>query len=351
VACGAALNAPLALFRCDASADIGAGHLTRCLALAETLVESGWSVAFAARPITAAMVPGMAAATFNFIELDAEPKDEPAVLSSSFPDGVDMLVVDHYGRDFTFERQCRDFARRILVLDDGTGRQHDCDLVVDAAACDCSLYRGRAPAHARFLLGPSYALVRRSFVTHRPTALACRNLAPVKSILISFGATDPWNATPVALAAVAAFADHVAITIAMSSRAAHLEHLRPRLPSNARLVLDADMARLMSEADLAVGAAGATAFERAVLGLPSVIVAAAENQRGLANLLTEAGAAIDCGSLDVEAVDHISAAAFALLNDAQARLRMSRAASDLIDGQGGARICDAVRQMDRALSA
>jgi UDP-2,4-diacetamido-2,4,6-trideoxy-beta-L-altropyranose hydrolase len=344
------MKRPLALFRCDASAAIGAGHVTRCLALAEALAESGWRAAFAIGRDTTAIVPAIAAETFAMMELRHEAKDEPAALRSRFPDGVDLLVVDHYERDAAFERDCRGWARRILVMDDGTDRDHDCDLLLDSAASDPSLYAGLVAPRARLLLGPAYALIRRSFVAQRPIALQRRNGGPVKDILVSFGATDPWNAMPAALAALACFANDVAITVAMSSRAPHLDDVRARLPPGARLVLDADMAQLMTEADLAVGAAGASAFERAVLGLPSIIVTAAENQRGLADLLIDAGAATDCGYLNPGMKDRISNAARVLVGNGQVRVRMSHAASNLIDGKGGARIHKDLLEMDRMVS-
>ena len=208
-------------------------------------------------------------------------------------------------------------------------------------------YAGLVAPQARLLLGPAYALVRRSFVARRPIALQRRNAHPVKNILLSFGATDPWNATPTALAALACFANDVAITVAMSSRAQHIEDVRARLPSTARLVLDADMAELMTEADLAVGAAGVSAFERAVLGLPSIIVIAAENQRGLADLLIDAGAATDCGCLNAGIKDRLSNAVRVLAGNGKVRVCMSRAASNLIDGQGGTRIHKDFLEMDR----
>ncbi len=341
------MKGPLALFRCDASAAVGAGHVTRCLALAEALTESGWRIAFAVGRGTAETVPAITADPVALTLLDNAVNDEPAALRNSFPDGVDLLIVDHYERDIAFERECRRFARRILVLDDGTGRQHDCDLLVDSAASDPSLYAGRVAPQARLLLGPAYGLIRRSFVARRPITLQRRNADPVKNILISFGATDPWNATPAALAALACFANDVAITVAMSSRAPHIEDVRARLPSATRLVLDADMAQLITEADLAVGAAGASAFERAVLGLPSIIVIAAENQRGLADLLIDAGAATDCGYLNPGMKNRLNNAARVLVGNGQARFRMSQAASNLIDGQGGARIHKDFLEMDR----
>jgi UDP-2,4-diacetamido-2,4,6-trideoxy-beta-L-altropyranose hydrolase len=333
--------APLALFRCDASPAIGAGHVTRCLALAEALVEADWSVSFAVEHETVATVPTIATGC-DLQELDGEPKDEPASLRRQFPDGVDLLVVDHYGRDVSFERACRGWARRILVMDDGTGRQHDCDLLVDAAASEQAIYAGCVPATTRMLLGPPHALIRQAFVTRRESALQRRDGRAVNEILLSFGAADPQNANAVALEALDCFVDDISVIVAMSSLSPQVKEVRRRLRGRAQLALDADMAQLMTEADLAVGAAGVSAFERAALGLPSILVTLADNQRGVAEILTGVGAAVDGGKLGRDFAPRLRRLARELVDDPAARIRIAEAANQFVDGRGAQRLLLAV---------
>jgi UDP-2,4-diacetamido-2,4,6-trideoxy-beta-L-altropyranose hydrolase len=332
---------PSALFRCDASSTIGGGHLSRCLALAEALSAAGWRVGFATDAETAAMVPN-GVADFSLLKVSGDVADEAAAMRLHHPEGVDLLVVDHYQRDLRFESACREFAQRILVMDDATGRKHDCDLLVDAAAGDRSAYSGKVPARAALLLGPAYALVRRSFVARRSEALRRRDRGPMTDILVSFGATDPSNVTPVALDALASYAEKVTITVALSSHAPHLDEVRGKLSGRMRLALDADMTLLMSEADLAIGAAGVTSYERAVLGLPSIIVTLAENQREIFRLVIESGAAIDGGKFDGDFAARLRAVLDTFLHAPDMRIRMTKQASALVDDAGSQRIVSVV---------
>lgn len=328
-----------AVFRCDASPEIGAGHVSRCIAFGEALAATGWHVAFASRHGTAAMVPAVVAAPFSLCELDGTAEDEVIQLRARYPDGIDLFVADHYQRDVHFEEACRPFTRQILVLEDATGRPHDCDFLLDAATTNCSAYQGRVPAQARLLLGPTYALVRRSFIARRAEALRRRDGRPVENILISFGATDPMNVTAIALDALAPYADEISITIALSSRAPHVETVRARLPRNARLVLDAaNMAELITDADIGLGGAGTSGYERAVLGLPSLLLRLADNQRGIAALMVQAGAALDAGTLDAGLGSRLRGLVGGLMADPAARTRHARAAAALVDGRGAARI-------------
>jgi UDP-2,4-diacetamido-2,4,6-trideoxy-beta-L-altropyranose hydrolase len=336
------MTAPVALFRCDASPTIGAGHVTRCLALAEILSETGWRIAFTVRPETVQTVPALAASGFK-VRVLGDSNHELEALCAETSGNADLLVVDHYQWDVAVEQACRSFARKILVLDDATGRDHDCDVLIDAAAAGPEAYAGHVPAHARVLAGPAYALMRRSFVLHRPAALARRDGRPVKEILVSCGATDPTNVTSLVLDALDDVAHDVTVTVVLSSRAPKVDDVRRRLRGKARLLLDADnMADLMSYADLAIGAPGASAYERAVLGLPSILVTLADNQRGIARLMEEAGAAADGGVIDDGFAPRLGRIVERLLADGWARTRMAQAASALIDGRGAMMILKAV---------
>ncbi len=333
----------LALFRCDGSPAIGAGHLTRCLAIAEALVQAGWRVAFIVNEEATSLAPSLATGAFA-LRIVNRGDDEVETLRLEARDIAELLVVDHYERDAGFESVCRSFVRKILVLEDGTGRDHDCDILVDAAAVDPDIYIGHLPPWARMLTGPTYALVRRAFVEKRPEALDRRDGRPVKKILVSFGATDPSNTTSIALAALEPFADDISIVVALSSRSQHLDDVRHRLCGRMQLAVDANMPELMTYADVAIGAAGASSYERAVLGLPSIIVMLAENQGGIRQVLLKSGAALDAGGIDEGLVKRLRLHLDGLIADRNQRTCLSRSASSLIDGEGGKRVVMALTE-------
>jgi spore coat polysaccharide biosynthesis predicted glycosyltransferase SpsG len=115
----------------------------------------------------------------------------------------------------------------------------------------------------------------------------------------------------------------------------------PLPPGAARLLVDvADMAGLLVEADLAIGAAGGSAWERCCLGLPSLLLVLADNQRPGTQALVATGAALSLGAPgDLPAT---LAPALANLADPDRLLAMSAAAAAVTDGQGAARVADAL---------
>lgn len=322
------------IFICAGTPATGAGHLTRCLALAGAYRDAGWRVEFILN----------SAAFTNLLSIEypwhvADSGQTLDVLAALAPDGCNVLVLDNYAQDERFESACRSFARRIIVLDDQSGRRHECDLLIDAAAPDPSCYGSLANGSTRILTGPKYALIRTDILERRLTAIASRRDRKVANVLVSFGATDPAGLTLETIDAIAdSLREEVTITAALSSRAPAIDAVRSRTSKRIRLRVDADMGEVIAAADLAIGAGGVGAFERAVLGLPTVIVTAAENQRGVVRLLIEAGAALDGGTPGLGFAERIRRELARLLGDDDGRNRIAAAAASVIDGRAAERI-------------
>jgi ribosomal protein S18 acetylase RimI-like enzyme len=96
-----------------------------------------------------------------------------------------------------------------------------------------------------------------------------------------------------------------------------------------------EMAPLLAQADLAIGAAGTSSWERCCLGLPTIALVLADNQRLVAQNLERAGAIVVADSPQA-----IPALLQAVANDQPARLAMIAAAAAIVDGRGTDRICD-----------
>src|SRR5207249_1486738 len=87
-----------------------------------------------------------------------------------------------------------------------------------------------------------------------------------------------------------------------------------------RLLRDvADMAGLMANTDLCIGAPGTTTWERGCLALPSLLIGIAENQRRNAKVVSESGAGIVCGFLITESRDQVARQLAAALRNIMAQ--------------------------------
>jgi UDP-2,4-diacetamido-2,4,6-trideoxy-beta-L-altropyranose hydrolase len=335
------------VFRADASVSLGAGHVMRCLSLAGALSRTGWQVVFACRAGTGATVPLLERSAHEVLDLDGDAAAEARMMAARWPGGCDLLVVDHYQRDAGFETACRPWARRILVIDDLADRLHECDMLLDQTPGRVpDEYRRFVPCECRLLMGHDYALVRPEFFALRRRALLRAENRRVRRVLVALGATDADNVAARVLDGIAASGCAVEVDVVLGAAAPHLAEVR-RLAMQGcvpvRVHVDvADMADLMARADVAIGAAGMSSWERCCLGLPALLVIMADNQRDNAQALVNAGAARLLGrGADLQA-ETVAASFRKLVDEPAACSRMSEAAARLCDGRGAMRVALAV---------
>lgn len=331
------------VFRCDAGPGIGGGHLGRCLTLAHTLAEEGMSVCFAVSGGTPAEAYAAATSDFTVITLQGNAEHEADEIADTVGAAA-LMVVDHYGREVAFERGCQKFAKRILVIDDLPTRPHDCDILISPLGGSSESEWREVAGRARMMVGPDYALIRGDVVAMRPRAMS-RSRDDVRRILISFGLSDSHNATWTVLQCVRRALPSCGIVATTSAYARHRSQLlgaAEALPGVTVTVDPPDYPTLLVESDLAVGAGGVSAQERACVGLPSVVIETAGNQGPGTRLLAQRGALVTLGSLSAFDGIELQNALIGLSDDNVRRTAMSRAASQTIDGRGAARIASQV---------
>ncbi|TLM66170.1 MAG: UDP-2,4-diacetamido-2,4,6-trideoxy-beta-L-altropyranose hydrolase [Deltaproteobacteria bacterium] len=273
------------LIRADASLEIGSGHVMRCLTLAGLLREEGAGVVFACRDLPGGMGDYLRAGGYDVALLpgrESDAAETAAALRTFFPDGADWAVVDHYGLDAAWERQLRPHARRLMAIDDLADRRHDCDLLLDQNyyADGATRYAGLLPPACVTYLGPQYVLLREEFASARQR-LRLRD-GRIRRILLFFGGGDPGNLTGRMLAYLQGFVPpEVALDVVVGGANPHkpeIAALCERIPGARFHCQVSNMAELMNNADLAIGAGGATTWERCVLGLPALTFVLADNQ-------------------------------------------------------------------------
>ncbi len=330
---------PRILFIANAGPDVGGGHVMRSLTLARALIDRGAACAFLAPPEVAAVLDafGPDVPREEATSVDAEHLADAAT-------GVqfDAVVFDHYGLARA-EHEAVAHGRPTLVIDDLANRPLAADLVVDSGPARVAADYAFFADQARLLLGPDYAPVRPEFAALREEALSRRG-GPVGRVLVALGLTDVGRITARVVDHLRQRNGQVALDIVLGGAAGSLPGLRRVAAHDPRITLHVDtpdMAALTAAADVAIGAAGSTTWERCVLGLPSALLILADNQRpaALALATRDAALVVDAQDADFEAV--LDRAIVRLLSDGATRARLSAASAEVCDGLGAGRVADA----------
>ena len=333
---------PRILFLADAGAKVGGGHVMRCLTLAEALARAGAQCAFVAVPAARAVLDAFADGAVEVMPLAEEASASELAAAGAGRArawSADAIVADHYGFGPRDDATLAAASARLLTVDD-LRRRHAHGLVLDSnigrTAAD---YPGR-----EVLAGPAYALVRRAFAALRTGTLARRagGGAP-KRVLVSLGLTDAGAITGRVVRALAPALGDARLDVVVGGEAPSRLELQALAGTDNRVAVHVDardMAELIAAADIAVGAGGSSAWERCCLGLPSLTVIVADNQRENTAALAGAGATLaiapPSGDFDARLRD-----AFAKLSsDSGLRASMSAATAALCDGLGADRVAE-----------
>lgn len=359
-------------FRADASVQIGTGHVMRCLALAGKLAKSGRRSVFVCRSLPQSLAERIRAEGHRLCfltSIDPDATGDGAVDHAAWlgvgwkTDAAECrevflhispkwIVVDHYALDARWERLARPETARLMVIDDLADRQHNCDILLDQnLGRSDEDYLGLLPADAICLTGPAYALLRPEFADVRPISISRRQRSRLEHVMISMGGMDAENATGQILyvlerlAARTVLSGKVRLSIVMGQNSPHLETVQAKaaiLPFPADVLVEVqDMASLMVETDLAIGAAGSTSWERCCLGVPALVLVLAENQKPAAIALSKSGASGFIGDLSKASINVsvVESALRRLLVPENLR-KMSIAAATVCDGRGAERCAD-----------
>ena len=331
----------------DCGPRIGGGHVMRCLTLARALTAKGAAVAFAANPMAQEVLTVFGArdmATYAVSDDVGEAARQAVGWARAFE--ADAVLLDHYQLSFEQEAALRD-GRRLAAIDDLADRPRPADLIINPGyGRTPGDYLGLLHDDAVVLAGPEYALVRPEFAAHRDQALVRRREGGhLKHVLISLGLTDVEGITGRVVRALEPHLQGLVLDVVLGDQAPSLPALRERAKTDCGLRLHVDthaMAELMSQADLAVGAGGSSVWERATLGLPTVTVMLADNQRPMAEAMARVGLtlAVDARAADFEA--QLAAAVRRLIDDAALRRWLFEAPCHACDGLGAERVAEAL---------
>jgi UDP-2,4-diacetamido-2,4,6-trideoxy-beta-L-altropyranose hydrolase len=371
------------LIRADASISIGSGHVMRCHTLARQLRRRGANVTFLCRrqpdDLIALLEQEFPVLALPELPLATTKKPDGAPLQgrelygawlgcSQEQDAADCLqalaqagirsaswlVVDHYGLDATWETQllagqAGAAPPRLLVIDDLADRPHQADLLLDQnffAEATEGRYLGLVPEHCRQLLGPHYALLGPAYAQLHPLVPPRTEL---RRVLVFFGGVDPANLTGRALQALMdPELAHLAVDVVLGLQTPHRQEVAELVARRPNTTLHSplpSLAGLIARADLAIGAGGATTWERACLGLPSVVLAIAANQLPFAQALDQAGHVQLLGDAASVSVGQLRGAMVAALESPWPR----SSGHTLTDGWGAARVASALLGSQRPL--
>lgn len=316
----------------------GAGHLSRSGVLARALARDA--------PVTVAVDSGTSGAAGRL-----EHPGIRIVEAGQEGDGPWRgCVLDGYGFAPATIEALASRARPLIVFDDLLAPPPQASLAINPAIGLAGDEIKGIPA----LLGPGFACVDPRFAAPPP-----RPIGAVDHVVVTFGAADPGNITGLTLAAFAQLAANGVVprlSVVLGAVAPHRDAVAAAVArsAQARLLVDPpDMAILLRDADLVVGAGGVSLFERLAAGVPSVTLVIADNQRFSVRGAVAAGATIDGGEAIAGGVDpaDLARTIAGLIGDRPTRAALRESGRRLVDCLGAERVAGRISALARSFKA
>jgi UDP-2,4-diacetamido-2,4,6-trideoxy-beta-L-altropyranose hydrolase len=310
-------------FRCDGNEQVGAGHVARCIPLAETFAQLGWTVSFLGS------YEGLAGWLLTRAKLQVLPAD--AGCCCGVPaERYDAVVVDSY--TIAPESICDLASRLPLATIAEANRCATCGVLIDYHLDRIE------PSTSRLLAGPSYALLDPAL------AGSGRPGEHVAKILVTVGGSLAARELLAPLASVAnsVFPD----ADILLAGGAESETINSNVARAIELPSPSSLLDVLPDIDLAITTAGLSSYEIACAGVPQLAIAVAANQRRVLKGLSESALA---PALDLTSGDSLQQLAGILegLRHADLRRRLAERGRKIFDGQGAERAARALTNLYR----
>ncbi len=338
------------VIRADGNAKIGAGHLMRCLTIAEALAQKlgdKRQICFVcADALSAAMVEN---AGFSVKVFDTDYRD----MESELPkwnklfqqkelqlSDCHVILVDSYHVTDAYLKQLRSFGK-VCLMDDLQEHAYPVDMVINYNAfAEESIYcRLYGDTHTEYVIGSAYVPVRQQFFNRKYTVTET-----VKNVLITTGGGDQDNIAGTILKTI--YGEDMDFHIVTGRYNPHWEGLKEMertLPGIHVYHNVSNMASLMGKCDMAVTAGGTTIYELASIGVPFLCFSYAENQEALTEYIGRNQIAGFLGAyhLHRETVFQKLQELFGqFCNSYELRKACYRKEREMIDGKGAQRLAE-----------
>lgn len=333
-------------FRADAGAKgLGMGHLVRSFSLAGELLLRGHQVQFICKEFDATargflentdLGNGAAKGRFLapiFLKASASLEEEIAACKAA-----DLLVVDSYDISEKYLSALAEHLPLVLVSDYLLEFKLPVSLLLNPQA-EAQKLEYKISKDTKFLAGPEYFLFRRQFrevskKTYRPA---------LKNMLVCFGGSDDCNLTELAVKELAGdFNGKLKVVLGLAYSKEREDCLTGLYPDLDIVRNISNMKECLESADLLICTPSTICCESARVGLPSISILSAENQKAVASLVQSSGSGKYLGPWNVLKAGDILNSVKELDADCDLRRSMGEAGRQLYDGKGVQRVANAI---------
>lgn len=253
----------------EGNSTVGFGHISRCTSLYDAFKEKGIIPTFIINgddSIKEFLVEN--SLIFDWVK-DSEKLCE--IIHSS-----DVVIIDSYLIDTLLAKKISEIVKVPVFIDDYNRIDYLRGLVINSSINATDINYPNKP-EIDYLLGPKYSMLKKEFwvIPTKPLNES------IETIMITFGGNDKRNITPKLIKNLKKNFPLLKKKVVIGKAYQNVEEIIKFSDKNCDLIYypnEIEMRTIMLDSDIAITAGGQTSYELAIMGVPSITVAVANNQ-------------------------------------------------------------------------
>lgn len=313
---------------------IGFGHITRCLSLYQAFIEKGYNPKFIINCDNSVLdlLNNCNYKILNWLK-------EKIELFNNI-DNADIVIIDSYLADIKIYKRVSELAKTPIYFDDIKRLDYPQGIVINGSIGAKTLNYSHKKK-TTYLLGTKYQPMRKAFWDVQEKEIQ----ENIESIMITFGGNDIRNLTPKILKLFTNKYPDIKKNVIIGNGYTNFNDIEKVKDENTYFHYNLDdikMKELMLSSDIAISASGQTLQELALIGVPTIVIAIADNQMNICKSWFDNGFIEFAGWWrDKNLIKNISHA-IEKLKSKNTRAYKSNIGKSLIDGKGTERIINFV---------
>jgi UDP-2,4-diacetamido-2,4,6-trideoxy-beta-L-altropyranose hydrolase len=350
------------IFKCNCSNRIGFGHISRSQIVASEIAYLGFSTKFVIRNLSGAnnkFTKRIKDIYWLNSETETETEAETSywleenelvdaiqtcdVIQKIKKDGEEkiVLIFDNYGITDKWVSVVSEYVDSIVCFDDVPSRKLPVDIVINYnPGIKKSDYFSYIVPRTKMLVGVEFSPLAIDYQKiNESLKLRKVGVEEVKRILIFIGTGYAGVFFNVLLNAVKS----ISLSKYQFTLVVNVDIFKNNsdVPNNVTVEnIGGDMVEILAKHQLVIGSAGISSLERLCLGVPSLLMQIADNQRELYKFLTDNEYAVGLGYHADITSEYFISKLISIVDDRDLRLLIKRNGLELIDGFGAKRLAD-----------
>ena len=272
------------LIRVDASREIGYGHISRCIVLAEAL-ESKFNITFVSKLMPEALIQRIISSGFNFIKIDNHHN------LTMFEKAI--VILDGYSFNSNYQKQIKLVATKLICVDELRDIYYHADVVINNQPC-LSRENFSCEENTKIYTGINFSLLRKEFIAISNKRNKLKKIEDKKTFFVCFGGSDPYNFSKKIVEFLLKEVKLCNVNLVLGDGYDHKSDFKSNQVNIFKSLDAADLIRLIKKSDIAILPASTIMLEAFCVGIPVISGWYDDKQKKTLECLHESGYILNC---------------------------------------------------------